>query len=324
MNTLLKILLAFCLLTLISLRGGAQENLVPNPSFEEYNSCPYDWDQTNFVESWVSFKGTPDYYNSCCTSCSFGTPHNLIGYQEPLSGNAYLGLVFYDKGGEQNNEFTGAQLLQPLELGVKYYFSLNVILKYDNSFSICCGQNKIGVKFFNQTYSPNNPPASNNTPHVYSSSVISDTTNWTQIFGSFIADSTYSHIGIGNFFVNSEITIDDIVPSNSSSYYFIDDICVSEDSAFAANYVYAEITENDLHNQISVYPNPANSIVNINSHLQTAYDIEIYNTVGQMLYSEQNVNSQSMKLDISNFRSGLLFIKITSQNNISIYKLVKQ
>lgn len=324
MNDLFKILLTLCLLATISLRGFSQVNLVPNPSFEEYNNCPYDWDQTNFVESWISFKGTPDYYNSCCSSCSFGTPHNLMGYQEPLSGNAYLGLIFYEKDGEQYNEMVGTQLLQPLEIGVKYYFSLNVILKYDNSFGICCGQNKIGVKFFNQTYTPINPPESNNAPHIYSSLVISDTSNWTQIFGSFIADSTYSHISFGNFFVNSEVTIDDIVPSNNSSYYFVDDVCVSKDSSFAANYVYAETNENDLHNQISVFPNPASSIVNISSYLQTAYDIEIYNAVGQMLYSEQNVNSQSMKLDISNFSSGLFFIKITSQNNQFMYKLLKQ
>ena len=60
--------------------------------------------------------------------------------------------------------------------------------------------NKLGAKFSTVSYSYSNPIQINNFAHVYSDSVIKDTTSWTLIKGEFTADSAYQYISIGNFF----------------------------------------------------------------------------------------------------------------------------
>ena len=67
-----------------------------------------------------------------------------------------------------------------------------------------CATNKFGILFSTVPYSKNNTPAINITPQVISSQIITDTIDWINISGSFIADSTYNYIILGNF--NDDIT----------------------------------------------------------------------------------------------------------------------
>lgn len=62
-----------------------------------------------------------------------------------------------------------------------------------------------------------------NSAHVYSDSLLNDTANWVQIKGSFIADSAYQYVVIGNFFDDFNT---DTLNCSSASYAFIDMICV--------------------------------------------------------------------------------------------------
>lgn len=247
-----------------------------------------------------------------------------MGNQTPASGNSYGGLIFYSRDGINADEIMGVQLSQPLSIGIKYYISFRVVLKYNSSFGVCCANNKIGAKFSTQSYTTSNPPTIDNNAHVWTDSVISDTLNWNQIFGSFTADLTYNYLMIGNFFTNPNITINDIIPANDFGYYYVDDVCVSNDSSFAANYLYTGIQEEPLKNNFNIYPNPANDYININNNsFQNPFNVTIYNTIGQALYAKQNITSNNLQIDISNFNSGLLFIKIESINQSIIYKLLK-
>ncbi|MCB9188853.1 MAG: T9SS type A sorting domain-containing protein [Flavobacteriales bacterium] len=321
MKQLTKIL--FTLLMLFVVDGWGQ-NLVPNPSFEDYSLCPDNWDQFDRVNNWSTYKQTPDYYNSCDNTNMHSTPSNLMGYQQPHSGNAYAGLIFYEKGGESLNEMIGAQLSLPLVIGTKYYVSLKVILKYNNSFGICCGQDMIGAKFSNQPYTVMNPPQSDNSPHIYSTQVISDTTNWVEVFGSFTADSAYTHISIGNYFSNTNVTINDIIPSNFSSYYYVDDVCVSTDSSYATNYVYTGVDSNPLEEVISIYPNPANDFIKIENHNSTnPISIKLYNSLGQLLLTIDEEHNPTTTIDISDYCTNLIYIVVTSNNKSFTQKLLK-
>ena len=73
------------------------------------------------------------------------------------------------------------------------------------------------------------------TPQVYTDSIITDTTNWTKIEGSFVANGTEKFITIGNFFDNAHTSL---LPSNAHgaalhAYYLIDDVSVTATSAVA-------------------------------------------------------------------------------------------
>jgi len=96
-----------------------------------------------------------------------------------------------------------------------------------------CAINKIGVLFTNVFYGDTTvipAPVMNNFAHVYTSVIITNTTSWTAISGSFVSNSAYQYILVGNFFddANTDTTI--LSGSVCASYYFIDDICVSTDS----------------------------------------------------------------------------------------------
>ncbi len=319
-----------CLFIGLSLTGGAQ-NLVPNPSFEEFTSCPDDWYQVDKVNSWEAYRGSPDYFNLCGAVDSFSTPQNFMGNQIPSSGNAYVGLIPFAKGTlEGSDEMIGTQLSQPLVIGIKYYVSFKVVLKYNNDYWICCANNKIGAKFTSQLFNfpnppaPNsNPPIKNNTAHIYTDSIINDTTSWTQIFGSFVADSAYNQIIIGNFFSNANVSIDDIIPARDYSYYFVDDVCVSTDSSYAANYVYTGIKEESLKDNFNIYPNPVTDYFHINQDFPEPYDLVIYNTLGQKVYEEKNIASNSKTINTTPFTKGLLLINIKSNNQSINYKILK-
>jgi len=69
---------------------------------------------------------------------------------------------------------------------------------------------------------------------------------------------------------------------------------------------------------LSFYPNPVNSILNISSK-QFIEKIELYNTLGSKLLTAKNVDN----IDFSGFKTGIYFIKVHSNNNIVTKKIIK-
>lgn len=77
----------------------------------------------------------------------------------------------------------------------------------------------------------------------------------------------------------------------------------------------------NLKTEISVYPNPANSIVNIIG-VKGQSKIEIYNTLGSIIFSLEGSNNTSV--DMSNFTNGIYTIKImNADGSINQHKLLK-
>jgi hypothetical protein len=297
---------------------SAQQNLVPNPSFEEYIECPTGSGQIYFAQVWSAFRGSPDYFNSCApTSSYYSVPINAFGHQQAASGNAYVGIICFVNS-VFGREIIANNLIAPLSVGQKYFITFNVS-KADDSSVVGYSINKIGAKFSTVMYTNINI---DNTAHIYTDSVVSDTINWTRIAGSFIADSAYEYIAIGNFFDDVNTTI-----VNSSSgfwaYYLVDDVCVSTDSLLCANF-YNSLEETNISSQFSFFPNPATDFLTIKSSLNTPFNITVFNSLGQQLYMEQNIVSNNLQMCVSSFNEGLLFIQITSENNQCVYKLLKQ
>ena len=77
-----------------------------------------------------------------------------------------------------------------------------------------------------------------------------------------------------------------------------------------------------IDNSILVYPNPANSIVNIkaNSNLKS---IQLYDVHGRILQTKI-VNQTTENLDISNQSNGIYFLKITSDDGVKVEQIVKE
>lgn len=101
-------------------------SLVPNPSFEETNCCPYSNSQLNCASTWIqASEATTDYYNRCGYFI-----RNQFPLPQPIpDGDAYIGFRNGRFGQNPNpnwKEYTGACLLSPLLAGTRYTFQFYI------------------------------------------------------------------------------------------------------------------------------------------------------------------------------------------------------
>jgi len=76
-----------------------------------------------------------------------------------------------------------------------------------------------------------------------------------------------------------------------------------------------EVSEND----INVFPNPANNVINIVSE-KNIENIKILNFIGQVIFEETS-NSNNVKLNSSDYPAGIYFLQINISGNIITKKL---
>lgn len=307
--------------------AGAQ-NLVPNPSFEQYTSCPNNFCQIHRATGWSAWGGSPDYFNTCGT-WPVSVPYNNFGNQVPDTGNGYAGFWAYDSFNSSScgfcREYLGIQLISPLVIGQKYYVKFKVSLADKARIGI----NKIGVLFTTKLFSMDSTTSCTNTntvllpnnfAHVYTNNIITDTTNWTLISDSFVADSAYQYIAIGNHFTdtNTNYIIINSNPPCCFAYYYIDDIYVGTDSAM-------NIFENQFHDAISIYPNPfsLSSIVLLPETLNDFRNawVSIHNLVGEEVYQEA-INERQFTIHRNDLHSGFYLLKIYCADGMFIKKII--
>jgi hypothetical protein len=293
------------------------QNLVANSSFEEYAKCPSRWGQGNYDTAvnvaigWYSFSTSPDYFNTCCPSDDYYTvPKNWGGYQFPATGNGYFGITTYCRSCPTDyREIFGCRLLSQLDPGKTYFVSFKVSAGAEIGLGTFFSNN-LGIRFSTTSFDPFiHPIPINNIAHVKCDLILRDTTNWLTLQGSFVADSAYQYLAIGNFFDDEHTKAERHDPSNAA-YYFIDDVIVStnKDEAWSDTaFILAGYSE-----PWSIYPNPASSELTVSAALSTE-KIEIYNALGQRL---QSVNTSSLpqstsyNIAVNNLPSGCYFISI--------------
>lgn len=307
------------LVLMFALTTQAQTNLVPNPSFETYTVCPYNQGQVPNATGWIAGGDSPDYFNSCDTNVpDFSVPHNWGGYQIPASGNAYCGIGTYlsEKFTPNTREFIGASLSVPLTNGTEYFVSFKTSLAIDTGVGNCA-TNNLGAMFTINAPVLGDPYLGTYIPKINYANLITDTVGWTTVFGSFIADSAYQYIFIGNFYTDNNT--DTLIINNNDttvingknicySYYYIDDVCLSTDSIFTKNYTWTGIE--GYHNnqqQINLYPNPSVNGIFYTTVTLFNEQIEVFDVLGKSLnkfYVNGNI------IDLSYLENGIYIIEI--------------
>ena len=113
---------------------GKTQNLVKNPSFEEYLECPNALGTfSSQVKHWSTpTQGSTDYFNACSKVMS--APENFNGVQYPKSGEAYAGFYFYAPG--DYREYIQAELTRTLREGQKYQLTFYVSLAEGSDFAV--------------------------------------------------------------------------------------------------------------------------------------------------------------------------------------------
>ncbi len=216
------------LLVLISFIGTSQ-NLVMNPSFEEYSQCP-DFIQQVERAKYVynPSKGTPDYYNACSSNPIVSTPNAGYGYQVPKSGDAYVGL-FHSYQTEYVKEYiqlSFSEVLKPLK---KYHFSIYVNVAGNSGWSA----DFLHFKFVDTLIYYNVYLFEIMTPDVTVSNIdLSDPVKWVEVGFDYVAQGGEKYIIFGNFNFNAGTDCFYAFPPEKVeqpfAYFYFDDASIIE------------------------------------------------------------------------------------------------
>ena len=293
------------------------QNLIANPGFEVYDSCPH---QFFFAPTyWQMIEGTPDYFNACDPGGYYSVPHNYFGDRYAHSGCGYEGIGCYDSNGSNIREFLQGKLDSTLVVGVKYFISFNMCLNNTYPY-FWSGINKFGCKLSTNSFGMavnDSSPSIDNTATFYTDSIVIDSANWVQINGSFVADSAYNFITFGCFFDDQHVQYTILHGPRIFTYYYFDDVCLSSDSNTCISVSYPCYTPNGVGEQSTeqgnmVFPNPFKDEINIkvndyNSYIFTLYDVSGKKVILQQFNIATTINTAMLG-------KGLYFYEIKRGN----------
>jgi hypothetical protein len=312
-------------LLFLSLNLKAQ-NLVYNPSFEEYSSCPIQADlDFNVCTRWfnptnphddgdiITPWSSPDYFNSCYQNSDnmFGIPINIFGTQSPRSGSGYTGIIsgaaFISNppDGAEYREYIEGQLTTPLITGKNYCVGFYISLAGKRcNYST----DMIGIYFSSDSLLSATQNSIVVTPQIENqiNNYLNDTTNWIKFSGTFTAIGGERFITIGNFRNQNSTNYYNLnyfpnYPDNTSVYYYIDDVSVTDCG------VGIEETQTP---PIYLYPNPTTNTVTLNYTFKQAATIEVYSINGACLLKQPiQAGTQNPIVDVSNLANGLYVVR---------------
>lgn len=322
-----------CLFAIVFCSNSSNaQNLIQNSSFEYYAGTCYcggammgagAFDDNTVIPSqhkidnWYTFI-TPDYFNAlCAVTVTNGVMYNEMGNISPKTGTAFVG--FIGSCGSilgEVKEYIYQQLATPLIGGKLYCMSFYVSLADASTGAI----EKVGAYFSNSVPSLNTSLYINVIPQIENQNgIISDTTNWVQVQGCFIANGGEQYLTIGNFnsMSNSNLLI---LPTNYTiasdypgyAYYYIDDITLIDQTTVG-------LTELAKDNGLEVYPNPNNGSFTID--LKTKSQIIITNTLGETIFN-QSLEIGKQNLSIQSKADGIYFVKVTDDKGFSSTKKI--
>ncbi len=257
----IRILIVACIMYCCNAQA---QNLVPNPSFEDINSCAnwfsnivYDPSYTRFpyLDKWTNpvEMSTSDYNHTCSRNTPVGVPGHTMGYQWPRTGKGYVGIfasifvtgllpVPTQAPLYQYREYIEARLKDSMKVGHQYYVSFytNMCNMPDSDmFGRKVVLDKIGFLFTDTMIRMSEKVA--DTPYIRAEPsvtspaghFITDTLNWVKVQGIYTATSNKQWLTIGYFEPHGNMNYLRLYtqePTDSVqtkfSYIYIDDVCV--------------------------------------------------------------------------------------------------
>ena len=236
-NVVIIILSVLCL----PFAGKAQINLVLNPNFESYSTCPDNADEAKYCNHWMSLDsawnppdwshdqpGVPEYCNVCATYGGTAVPHNNLFYNYPHSGNGMMQLTMFSTSTTSTyvRDYLQGHLSQTLIAGHRYNVQFYTTLEQGGGYAV----NGLGAYLDDGTIdTTQNPGIVQNqyTPQIVDTSII-NTNNWVKIEDTFTSNGTEKLITIGQFRDNYHTNFVTTTGGTATSwaFYLIDDVSV--------------------------------------------------------------------------------------------------
>ncbi len=216
------------LISFIQYFGLGAQNLVPNPSFETYTTCPTGGGQINYAVPWVgqTSSATTDYFNACAVP-GLSVPYAAHGFQYAKNGNSMAGFWLYTPLSSNSREYAQVMLIDTLSLNKCYYVEYFVNLGNQSRWAI----NNVAANFSKIQYTTTGTGALLNLPqHITNNpnARIKDTLNWTKVSGMYVAGGGEKYLTIGNFKddANTDTVQVSSVGANYGAVYFLDAVSI--------------------------------------------------------------------------------------------------
>lgn len=319
-------------LSVLTTSGVIAQNLVPNPSFEDFSSqfcgimSPNDFNQS--MVNWSTpTGGSPEvYYTNIANTCfnyqpnsQYSGPIGIKGSQLPNTGEAMVGIGVYTIAGLNQREYIQVELSSPLTVGFSYVLEYYVSLADSVEFAT----DNIEALLSVGAVSASNNNVLNYTPQIsYAGGFLSNVSEWMLISDTILAQEAFTHLTIGNFQDDNSTNLQ-ANPSASGgvgtygAYYYLDDIRIEEIRDLST-------IDHDIDQRITLYPNP------VNNELVAEFDgdfssmnFELYNTLGQkLLISPIFSEMGKVKFDLADLENGMYVLKITENQKEKTVKII--
>lgn len=318
-----------CLLFLAPPRCEAQ-NLVPNPSFEQADTC---WQLSGFFyphegpDEWFSGGHSPDYFQgpACAAYGSdISAPLNHLGFQYAQDGQCYAGVVTYSHPVPWR-EYLVIELSEPLVVGTTYFASFYANAAWGGTalYPIArLASSNVGMRFTTDPHQwewGDPVPATVNYAHVYYPQILADTASWTLVSGSFVADSAYRYVMVGNHFSN---TLTDTLPLGTSinppiAYTYIDKVCVTSNPDGCP---LASAISPISNSRPMLFPNPASTML-IVSGVPSGTAAAISDAIGRWVWTG-TAQPGTWKLDVNTWCRGSYVLRLDGAGGVHSFKFV--
>jgi OmpA-OmpF porin, OOP family len=216
------------------------DNLIPNPSFEQYKKLPDDLSQApNCISSWKipNMKGSAEYYHAEGISKKVRAPKNYFGKQMPHSGSAYMGLCVT----KNYREYLQVKLKRSLIKGGQYRIVIYIScadkfwLSTINEFNVLFSQESFLI------------PANENLlelPKVKFTGEFKNKKEWIELSTIYTADGTERFMTFGSFsYIENGITHGKINGIAKYAHYYVDDASITLIDAGVPLNEYSKIEE---------------------------------------------------------------------------------
>ncbi len=255
---------------------------------------------------------------------------NFFTYQEPYEGASCAGMYTYlENGSTEYREWIMAPLLEPMVVGQTYYCSFRANAAFGGNHTYpqhWLANDKVGMRFTTAATPPwsvGDPyPVPPNHAHILYPQILADTVGWTLVSGSFVADSAYQYVMIGQFFSNALTDTLQFSPEGipwywlPRAYTLVDAVCVSAspEGCDLGQGVGEEQATGPL-----LFPNPARD------HLVVAQragaEAQVIDAVGRMLW-HGGITSDRWVLDVSAWARGTYVLRMAYRGRLESHKFV--